>query len=57
MGMRGIRAGSYNAPRAAKSQHAKNVEPAIKERCKQHDDNDCTQDVVSAAAPLPRFNR
>jgi hypothetical protein len=29
----------------------------MKKCCKQQDDNDCTQDVPWAAAPLPRFNR
>jgi hypothetical protein len=39
------------------SQNPKNIKPAKKKRRKQHDDNDCTQDVPLAAAPLPRFNR
>jgi hypothetical protein len=29
----------------------------MKKRCKQQDDNDCTQDEPSAAAPLPRFDK
>jgi hypothetical protein len=33
------------------------LEPAIKRRCEQNDDGDRTQDVPSAAAPLPCFNR
>ena len=39
------------------SEHSIDVEPTANQCCEQNDNDDCTENALSALVPFPRFNR